>query len=45
MYCVLNFGWKPADFARLGRKEKAFVVACIESKAARLAEMERGLRR
>ena len=32
MYAVLNFHWKPSEFARLGRKEKAFVVACIDER-------------
>lgn len=29
MYTVLKFKWTPSQFANLGRKEKAFVIACI----------------
>ena len=32
MYTVLNFNWPPSKFANLGRKEKAFVIACIDKK-------------
>lgn len=30
MYAVLDFHWKPCDFAELGGREKAFVIACID---------------
>lgn len=32
MYTVLNFNWPPSQFANLTRKEKAFVIACIDKK-------------
>lgn len=32
MYAVLNFHWKPNEFNMLGRKEKAFVIACIDER-------------
>jgi len=32
MYTVLNFHWTPSQFANLGRKEKAFVMACIDER-------------
>lgn len=32
MYTVLNFHWTPNQFANLTRKEKAFVMACIDER-------------
>lgn len=32
MYAVLNFHWTPNQFNGLGRKEKAFVIACIDER-------------
>lgn len=32
MYAVLNFHWTPNQFNNLGRKEKAFVIACIDNR-------------
>lgn len=32
MYAVLNFHWTPTQFASLGRREKAFVIACIDER-------------
>lgn len=32
MYAVLNFHWTPSQFAGLGTREKAFVIACIDNK-------------
>lgn len=32
MYAVLNFHWTPNQFNCLGRKEKAFVIACIDNR-------------
>lgn len=32
MYTVLNFHWTPNQFNNLGRKEKAFVIACIDER-------------
>ena len=32
MYTVLNFHWTPNQFSELSRKEKAFVVACIDKR-------------
>ena len=32
MYTILNFNWKPSDFANLSLKEKAFVIACIDKR-------------
>lgn len=32
MYCLNKFHWKPSDFVNLPRKEKAFVIACIEER-------------
>lgn len=32
MYTVLNFHWTPRQFAEMGRKERAFVMACIDNR-------------
>jgi len=32
MYAVLNLGYKPAEFANLPQREKAFVIHCINEK-------------
>lgn len=32
MYAVLNFHWTPNQFNALSRKEKAFVIACIDKR-------------
>ena len=32
MYAVLNFHWTPRQFAEMGLKEKAFVIACIDNR-------------
>ncbi len=32
MYAVLNFHWKPAEFAALNQHEKAFVIASIDKR-------------
>nr|DAI52594.1 MAG TPA: tail assembly chaperone protein [Caudoviricetes sp.] len=32
MYTVLNFHWTPNQFSNLTRKEKAFVIACIDKR-------------
>lgn len=40
MYAVLNFHWRPSEFASMGMREKAFVIACIEERVqAEKAEM------
>jgi len=32
MYAILNFHWTPNQFNNLNRKEKAFVIACIDNR-------------
>lgn len=32
MFAVLKLHWKPSEFASLGAREKAFVIASIEKK-------------
>jgi carbonic anhydrase len=32
MYTILNFHWTPNQFNELNRKEKAFVIACIDER-------------
>lgn len=32
MYAVLNMGWAPSDFNNLPPKDKAFVIASIQTK-------------
>lgn len=32
MYAILNFNWTPSQFSNMTRKEKAFVIACIDEK-------------
>ena len=42
MYAVLNFHWKPQDFANLSTKEKAFVIASIDKRVeAEKREMDK----
>lgn len=40
MYTVLNFHWSPNQFANLSRKEKAFVIACIDERIKAEKELE-----
>lgn len=32
MYCVLNMGYTPEQYMNLSRKERAFIIACIQIK-------------
>jgi hypothetical protein len=32
MYAVLNFHWKPTEYASMTGREKAFVIACIDKR-------------
>ena len=32
MYAVLNFHWTPCQFLKMNRREKAFVMACIDNR-------------
>lgn len=45
MYAVLRLRWKPSDFALLGQKEKAFVIACIDEQIRAEKEELRKARR
>lgn len=41
MYAVLNFHWTPSQFNSMGRKEKAFVMACIDKRVQAEEESRR----
>lgn len=45
MYAVLNFHWTPKQFAGLGWKEKAFVIACIDMRVEAEAKEKAKVRR
>lgn len=45
MYTVLNFNWTPSKFANLSRKEKAFVIACIDNRVKAEKEELRKIKR
>lgn len=32
MYCVLNMGWTPSQYVNLSQKERAFIIASIQTK-------------
>lgn len=38
MYAVLNFHWTPKQFFGMSRRERAFVIACIDKRVT--AEQE-----
>ena len=48
MYCqyaVLNFHWTPSQWRGLNRKEKAFVIACINNRVQAEEEQMRRAKR
>lgn len=45
MYAVLNFHWTPEQFAKMGWKEKAFVIACIDNRVEAEAAEKAKIRR
>lgn len=45
MYTVLNFHWTPNQFNNLGRKEKAFVIACIDKRVQAEKEEQMKIKR
>ena len=45
MYAVLNFKWTPSQFSDLPRREKAFVIACIDERVRAEREEQARARR